>query len=218
MNFLRSGFLLALIVSNANGGSLGDRLAQSSCTAVENALYLTNVTTCTCTGDLKPGSGITATVGCQLTNPVCLVPPYFCGKSTVAASVKVKPLKGVSSLVANVTACFGIDSGLPAGLTALGIPNSLCIMGQPSLSGLGLASCSIELGGTQCNACTICSSGVGVTFDCSNVNLAGTVLPVVVPGPVVLNCLSLALLPTGEPGQPGEPRKPGKPGTPDKKL
>jgi hypothetical protein len=199
MNFLRFSLLLAWIVPYSNAGSLGDRLAQKSCATVEHALRLTNVTTCTCTGNLAPGSGITATVGCKLINPVCLVPPYICGKSTVDASFNAKLLKGTPTLDASVTACFYIDSGLPAGLTALGIPNSLCISAKPSTTSLQLASCAVKLGGTQCKSCTVCSSGVAVQFDCSNVNLAGTLLPsVVVPGPVVNTCLSLALVPAGK--------------------
>lgn len=53
---------------------------------------------------------------------------------------------------------------------------------------LAFDSCTIELDGVQCDECEICESGIGATFDCSNVNIFGFL-----NGPDINTCVGLGI-------------------------
>jgi hypothetical protein len=188
MKLLRSVFLLALVAPTAYAGVLGNYIATQFCPTVQNVLKVPAGTTCACTGDFQFGKGVMVSASCKLTNPVCIVPPNFCGLTTVDANFNAKLLRGASSLNGGFTACVKIDSGIPDGAPSVG---DLCVAANVDPVAKKLTSCSVTLGGTKCNSCTVCSSGLAVQFDCSNIDLLGGNGPVVVPGPVANTCYNV---------------------------
>ena len=184
-------FLFALAVPNSSAGYIGNKLAQSACDYGLTALGLKTSTTCTCTGAISAAQGVTASLYCTLVTPICLIPPYFGGSVSLDWKIQDKPLKGAAGRIpGSITECITITSGLPITLDKFGVPNKLCVKATPSAFAVKLESCSATLGNTQCSSCTVCSSGFAITFDCSNVDLTGS-LPGNFSLPAVKKCLNL---------------------------
>jgi hypothetical protein len=201
MNLLRSTLLLALVVPTANalGGNLLNTLlgpllntaASTACAAGQQALGLATTTTCTCDGQLMGGK-ITAQLDCKLTTPICLNGTKLCGQTEVSADFGAG-IRGGTGLSASAKACLTVTSGFP--LQIISLPGPICVTGVPG-PGFKLKSCSVDIGTTPCQSCTVCNSGVDIKFNCTNVNLYTGNLPLSVPGPNVQTCVGLSLIPT----------------------
>lgn len=80
----------------------------------------------------------------------------------------------------------GLNLGALNGLTK--IPE-LCISATPKPNSLlKFDTCTATLGGTVCNSCQVCESGLDATFDCSNANFLFNI-PL-----VVKECVGLGVL------------------------
>ena len=149
-------------------------VAPGICQTGLETLGLAGVLDCGCTGKYE-NFGIVASVACGLQpgeNP-CLVPPSsLCGNVDLATTFTASG-EGLSG---NLGACFEIDSGLPAGF--IDVPK-LCVDAVAPV-GLGFTGCTVKLGSSNCNSCTICDAakdGGFFKFDCSNLFLIQGILP-----------------------------------------
>ena len=172
-------------------GPLLNTAASTACATGQQALGLATTTTCTCVGQLASGK-ITAQLDCKLKNDICLNGTKFCGQTEVSADFGAG-IRGGTGLSASAKACFNVTSGFPPQVISL--PGAICITAVPG-PGLKLKSCSVDIGTTPCESCTVCSSGVDIKFNCTNVDVGGSFVPFFVPGPNVQTCVGLSLIPT----------------------
>jgi hypothetical protein len=112
----------------------------------------------------------------------------------VSAQFGAGLVRGSKGLSSSATACLQFTTGFPPPLTNLTGFDTFCVTGVPG-PGFKLKSCSVKIGTTQCESCTVCSSGVDIKFNCTNVDVGGAV-PGFVPGPDVQTCVGLSLIPT----------------------
>lgn len=165
-------------------------VAQGVCDTTQTELGLDGTLDCTCDAKfLGLFLGVDGTVSCTLPEPRCFVPPsLYCADGSVEISV-AGGIFTQTAIEADITGCFQVDSGLPGGVASI---DDICFNFVPN--GLQLESCTATIGGTECQSCTICDSGIDFTFDCSNID----VLPGAfrLPGPKITTCLGLSLIPS----------------------
>ena len=195
-----SAIILALpsVVKGQSTGSLFNQLlnaflqpvTQGVCETTQTELGLDGTLDCTCnTTFLGLFKGIDGSIRCTLPEPRCLLPPsLYCADGNIDISVS-GGLFTQTAIEADITGCFQVDSGLPGGIASI---DDICFSFVPS--GLQLESCTASIGGTECESCTICESGIDFTFDCSNIDILPGALRL--PGPKITTCLGLSLIPT----------------------
>jgi hypothetical protein len=168
--------------------------ASSTCSTIQDIFFNNSLSAleCECEASFTLVDGIEVGVLCGNAKEVCLLQNSFCGTSTFSVDY------GIRTGLGSGEACLKFDTltpGLPPALVNLINIPELCIKGTAD-RGLRFGSCSVTVGGTECQECTVCSSGLDVTFDCSNVNLnpigSGALK---IPGPKVTQCLGIGLVP-----------------------
>lgn len=157
-------------------------VAPGICQTGLQTLGLAGVLDCACTGEYVNFS-IVASVSCGVkagASP-CLVPPSsLCGDVDLDTTFTASG----AGLSGSLGACLAVDSGLPAGL--INVPK-LCVDAVAPV-GLGFTGCTVKLGSSNCNSCTICNAatdGGYFKFDCSNLFL----IPGILPAPKLDTCL-----------------------------
>lgn len=173
-------------------------LAQRTCTSVQSIFVEPGSETfdCECEGLFSMDTGAQTNIFCSLRSPICLLEETFCGTTSFEGKY------GWRTGIASGEACLEIDAGFPGfpELSDLVAIPPLCIEAQTSkTSGLKFETCNVTIGGTACRNCVVCSTGVDVTFDCSNVNLSPidtTIFDFTIPGPKVQQCVGIGLIPS----------------------
>jgi hypothetical protein len=147
---------------------------------------------CKCTASLTLTGGVTTRAVCALKSPVCIVSDKFCGKTEFEATYRYGLRTGLQA----GEACLKITSGLgiPAWSDFVDFPE-LCITGTRNRGLGGFQTCNVTFAGEACSTCSVCPSGVGATFDCSNVNATSTDGTLDAPGPNVEECIGFGLIP-----------------------
>jgi hypothetical protein len=168
-------------------------LVGPACDLAQEQLGLQNTATCDCSLDYQGiFRGFLGEVNCKTTQQRCLVQPdLFCADGTIkfelAAGLFVD-----TGLNSNVTACFNVKSGFPDGIVSLA--DELCF--EFATKGLALDACTVTIGTSTCQECTICESGVDFKFNCTNVDLETANNDITIAGPAISTCLGLSAIPT----------------------
>jgi hypothetical protein len=168
--------------------------ASSTCSTIQGIFFNSSLSAleCECDASFTLVDGIEVGVLCGNAKEVCLLQNSFCGTSTFSVDY------GIRTGLGSGEACLEFDAllpGLPPALVDLINIPKLCIKGTTN-RGLRFETCSVTVGDAKCQDCTVCSSGLDVTFDCSNVNLnpigSGALK---IPGPKITQCLGIGLVP-----------------------
>jgi hypothetical protein len=168
--------------------------ASSTCSTIQDIFFNSSEAAieCECDASFTLIDGIEVGVLCGNANEICLLQNSFCGTSTFSVDY------GIRTGLGSGEACLKFDTlipGLPPALVNLINIPELCIKGTAD-RGLRFGECSVTIGDTECQECTVCSSGLDVTFDCSNANLNPIGSGVLkIPGPKVTQCLGIGLVP-----------------------
>lgn len=138
-------------------------------------------------------------VTCVNDDPVC-----FASDETLCGRTEFSTLWTLSNAIAtSFNTCVDLTQPpYPASVTVgADIPSPLCVLIEPvenQEGDLEYSSCVASMGGTNCAQCDICESGLGVKFDCSNINIQPNA-PAKVDGPVAdVICLDVSLGPEDE--------------------
>jgi hypothetical protein len=143
--------------------------------------------TCECDPELFPSLSISLT--CASTDPVCLPPDIICGTPSIEVGLDVSALLGGENPI-TFDACF-TEVVIAGTIPIIEILGPLCfsliltLLGSVGI-GPGLEStnattadfqaestriCKATLNDQECNSCTVCDGGLGLDYDCSNIEV-----------------------------------------------
>jgi hypothetical protein len=173
-------------------GSFLSLFVTSGCDTAQRELGLSDIATCGC-GLVHQGlfQGFAGGVDCTTNEIRCLVPPaQYCASGTInyELTAGIFTTVGINS---NVSACFDVESGFPAGVNKL--DGKICF--EFSTNDFKFDKCTVAIGEEKCTKCDICSNGLDFTFDCSNIRLETESTMTSVNGPNVTECLGFSTLP-----------------------
>jgi hypothetical protein len=143
--------------------------------------------TCECNPTLFPSLSISLT--CASSDPVCLPPDIICGTPSIEVGLDVSALLDGANPI-SFDACFAglVIAGTIPIIEVLGplcFSLVLTLLGSVGI-GPGLDStnattadlqaestrtCKATLSGQECNSCTVCDGGLGLEYDCSNIEV-----------------------------------------------